>query len=41
MVTLKPAEPLVLRYRVLTFDGELPAADIKRLAEEFRGKGRE
>ncbi|MDQ3441390.1 MAG: PmoA family protein, partial [Planctomycetota bacterium] len=37
-VTLKAAEPLVLRYRVLTFDGEIPAVQVKRLAEEFRRK---
>jgi hypothetical protein len=29
-------EPLVLRYRMLTFDGPLPAAKVQQLAADFR-----
>ncbi|MEO6435521.1 MAG: DUF6807 family protein [Tepidisphaeraceae bacterium] len=36
-VTLKADQPLVLRYRVLAFDGELPRELVTRLAKEFRG----
>jgi hypothetical protein len=35
-VVLKKNEPLVLRYRVMAFDGELPREQIQRLAEDFR-----
>ncbi len=35
-VTLKVGDPLVLRYRVLTFDGDLPREAIARSADEFR-----
>jgi len=35
-VTLKVGGPLVLRYRVLTFDGDLPRAAVARSADEFR-----
>ena len=35
-VRLKVGEPLVLRYRVIAFDGELPRDRIQRLAEDFR-----
>ncbi|MEO6437420.1 MAG: DUF6807 family protein [Tepidisphaeraceae bacterium] len=35
-VVLKAKQPLVLRYRVLAFDGELPRETIARLAEAFR-----
>ena len=36
-VVLKKGQPLVLRYRVVTHDGETPRFLIKALAREFRG----
>ncbi|HEV2292724.1 MAG TPA: hypothetical protein VGR35_02650 [Tepidisphaeraceae bacterium] len=33
---LKAGDPLVLRYRVLTSDGDLPWKAIARSADEFR-----
>jgi hypothetical protein len=35
-VLMKKNEPLVLRYRVMAFDGEIPHDRIQRLAEDFR-----
>ncbi len=35
-VTLKAGDPLVLRYRVVAFDGDLPREAIARSADEFR-----
>jgi hypothetical protein len=34
--TIKAGEPLVLRYRVLAFDGEFPREAVQRLAVDFR-----
>jgi hypothetical protein len=35
-VNLKKGQPLRLRYRVVTFDGEVPTAALNTLAAEFR-----
>lgn len=35
-VKLKKGEPLTLKYRVVTFDGEVPTAALNQLAAEFR-----
>jgi hypothetical protein len=35
-VTLKQNAPLVLRYRVVTFDGAVPTVRLNELATEFR-----
>ncbi len=32
---LKAGKPLVLRYRVVTFDGKLPSATLDRLANQW------
>ena len=37
-VKLKANRPLVLRYCVVAHDGETPAAELNRLAEEWRGE---
>ena len=34
-VKLKAGKPLVLRYRVVTFDGKLPSATLEKLANEW------
>jgi hypothetical protein len=36
-VKLKAGKPLVLRYRVVTFDGKLPSATLEKLANEWAG----
>jgi hypothetical protein len=35
-VTVKPASPLTLRYRVVIHDGPTPTGSIEKLAAEFR-----
>ena len=37
-VKLRAGQPLVLRYRVVTFDGAIPARELDKLAAEFSGR---
>jgi hypothetical protein len=36
-ITIRPASPLTLRYRVIVHDGPTPTAVVEQLAAEFRG----